>query len=45
MGEKIQKQIAELNLELDKMRMTKGTGKEVIDLDDVSGKLENVLNL
>ncbi|KAJ9704139.1 hypothetical protein PVL29_005430 [Vitis rotundifolia] len=44
-GERIQKQIAELNLELDKMRMTKRIEKEVIDLDDVTGKLENVLNL
>lgn len=44
-GERIQKQIAGLNLELDKMRMTKRIETEVIDLDDVTGKLENVLNL
>lgn len=44
-GERIQKQIAELNSELDKMRMTKRIETEVIDLDDVTGKLENVLNL
>lgn len=43
-GAKIQKQIAELNSELNKIQMEK-TEKEVVDLDDVTGKLKRVLNV
>ncbi|KAK9292143.1 hypothetical protein L1049_020102 [Liquidambar formosana] len=44
-GERIWKQIAELNSELDKIRMAKRTEKEVIDLDDITGELQRVLNV
>ncbi|KAA8531251.1 hypothetical protein F0562_005960 [Nyssa sinensis] len=44
-GERIQKQIASLNLELDKIRMAKTTEKEVIHLDDVVGELQRALNI
>ncbi|KAI4345067.1 hypothetical protein L6164_012234 [Bauhinia variegata] len=41
-GEKIQKRIAELNSELDKLKMTERT---VVDLDDVTGEFQRVLNV
>ncbi|KAJ4715246.1 Chromatin remodeling 24 [Melia azedarach] len=44
-GAKIQKQIAELNSELNKIRMEKTTEQEVVDLNDVTGKLKRVLNV
>ncbi|XP_021677310.2 protein CHROMATIN REMODELING 24 isoform X2 [Hevea brasiliensis] len=44
-GAKLEKQISELKLELNKMRMEKTTRKEVIDLDDLTGDLQRVLNV
>ncbi|KAL5755404.1 hypothetical protein ACOSP7_023624 [Xanthoceras sorbifolium] len=44
-GAKLQKQIAELNLELNKMRMETQSKREVIDLDDITGEFERVLNV
>ncbi|KAK2998788.1 hypothetical protein RJ639_022823, partial [Escallonia herrerae] len=44
-GERIQKQIAELNQELSKIQMIQKSENEVIDLDDVAGKLQRVLNV
>ncbi|KAK2993462.1 hypothetical protein RJ640_005156 [Escallonia rubra] len=44
-GERIQKQIAELNRELSKIQMIQKSEIEVIDLDDVAGKLQRVLNV
>nr|GMD62646.1 protein CHROMATIN REMODELING 24 isoform X2 [Ipomoea batatas] len=43
-GEKLQKQIAELYAELDLVR-NQGKANEVIDLDDISGKFERVVNV
>lgn len=44
-GAKLQNQIAELNSELNKIKMEKRTEREVIDLDDVTGKLRRGLFL
>lgn len=44
-GAKLQKQIAELNSELNKIMMEKRTEPGVIDLDDVTGKLQRGLFL
>ncbi|KAF3969894.1 hypothetical protein CMV_006353 [Castanea mollissima] len=44
-GEKLQKQIAQLNSELYKMRKEERTDNEVIDLDDLSGEIQRVLNV
>ncbi|KAH9717308.1 protein CHROMATIN REMODELING 24 [Citrus sinensis] len=44
-GAKLQKQIAELNSELNKIKMEKRTEPGVIDLDDVTGKLQRGLFL
>lgn len=44
-GEKLQKQIADLNSELFKIRAAEETQNEVIDLDDLSGELQRVLNV
>ncbi|KAM7523482.1 hypothetical protein LguiA_013384 [Lonicera macranthoides] len=47
-GDKIRKQIVELNLELDKIQMEKRSEKKTVDLDDyddISGKLKRVLNV
>ncbi|KAG8640786.1 protein CHROMATIN REMODELING 24 isoform X1 [Manihot esculenta] len=44
-GAKLQKQISELNLELNQLRMEKTTQNEVIDLDDLTGDLQRVLNV
>ncbi|XP_010270309.1 PREDICTED: protein CHROMATIN REMODELING 24 isoform X2 [Nelumbo nucifera] len=45
-GDKIRRQVAELNLELDKIRMEdKRIEKEIIDLDDISGDLHRVLTV
>ncbi|KAK7831062.1 protein chromatin remodeling 24, partial [Quercus suber] len=43
-GEKLQKQIAQLNSELYKMRKEERTENQVIDLDDLSGEIQRVLN-
>ncbi|XP_015573004.2 protein CHROMATIN REMODELING 24 [Ricinus communis] len=44
-GAKLQKQISDLNLELDKINMEKSTKEEVIDLDDLTGELQRALNV
>ncbi|KAK3036188.1 hypothetical protein RJ639_030258 [Escallonia herrerae] len=44
-GERIQQQIAELNRELSKIQMIQKSENEVIDLDDVAGELQRVLNV
>ncbi|KAJ9556695.1 hypothetical protein OSB04_011309 [Centaurea solstitialis] len=44
-GEKIKKQMAELNAELQKLRMPKGGEPETIDLDDVVDDFNRVLNV
>ncbi|XP_009628104.1 protein CHROMATIN REMODELING 24 isoform X1 [Nicotiana tomentosiformis] len=44
-GERIQKQIAELNKELKNIRMEKENRDEVIDLDDISGRFHRVVNV
>ncbi|KAK1587650.1 hypothetical protein Q3G72_015382 [Acer saccharum] len=45
-GAKLQKQIANLNLELNMIRMEKQSKQpEVIDLDDITGEFERVLNV
>ncbi|KAI3693177.1 hypothetical protein L6452_33008 [Arctium lappa] len=44
-GEKIKKQMAELNAELQKLRMPKGGETETIDLDDVVDDFNRVLNV
>ena len=44
-GEKIEKQIAELKSELDEIRKVKSTEKQVIDLDDLTGDLQRILNV
>ncbi|XP_050205526.1 protein CHROMATIN REMODELING 24-like isoform X2 [Mercurialis annua] len=44
-GAKLQKQISELNLELNKIKMDKTTRNEVIDLDDLTEDLQRVLNV
>ncbi|KAF5751779.1 DNA excision repair protein ERCC-6-like isoform X1 [Tripterygium wilfordii] len=44
-GAKLQKQIAELNLELQKITIPEATDIKVINLDDLSGQLERVLNV
>ncbi|CAK9167906.1 unnamed protein product [Ilex paraguariensis] len=44
-GERIQKQIAELNLQLEQIRTAKRTEKEIVHLDDISGDLQRVLNV
>lgn len=44
-GTKLQKQIAELNSELNKIKMEKRPEPGVIDLDDVTGKLQRGLFL
>lgn len=44
-GAKLQKQIADLNLELNKIRMEKQSKQEVINLDDITGEFERVLNV
>ncbi|XP_058089830.1 SNF2 domain-containing protein ENL1 isoform X2 [Magnolia sinica] len=41
-GEKIQRQIVELNLELDKISKSQSRAEEVIDLDDISGRFERL---
>ncbi|XP_050259365.1 uncharacterized protein LOC126704402 isoform X4 [Quercus robur] len=44
-GEKLQKQIVQLNSELNKMRNEERTENQVIDLDDLSGEIQRVLNV
>jgi len=44
-GEKLQKQIVQLNSELNKMRKEERTENQVIDLDDLSGEIQRVLNV
>lgn len=44
-GEKLQKQIAELYAELDMVQNQGKAANEVIDLDDISGKFERVVNV
>lgn len=44
-GEKLRKQIAELNSELFKIREAERTENKVIDLDDLSGEFQAVLNV
>ncbi|KAJ6918655.1 protein CHROMATIN REMODELING 24 [Populus alba x Populus x berolinensis] len=45
-GAKLQKQIGELNSELNKLRMEKATeGKGIISLDDLTGEFERRLNV
>ncbi|XP_030511508.1 protein CHROMATIN REMODELING 24 isoform X2 [Rhodamnia argentea] len=44
-GARIEKQLAELNLELEKTRKAERTEKEVIDLDDISGDFQKFLNV
>ncbi|KAJ0040417.1 hypothetical protein Pint_27404 [Pistacia integerrima] len=44
-GAKLQKQIAELNLELKKMRMEERSEPGVIDLDDLTGNFTRALNV
>lgn len=41
-GEKLQKRMEELNLELAKLRMEQ---RNVIDLDDITSEFERVLNV
>lgn len=42
-GEKIQKQIAELNSELYRLGTVEGNEGNVINLDDITGEFERVL--
>ena len=44
-GEKIQIQIAELNAELDRIKIESESEKEVIDLDSFSGDFNRALNV
>ncbi|XP_065875193.1 protein CHROMATIN REMODELING 24 isoform X2 [Euphorbia lathyris] len=44
-GAKLQRQVLELNLEVEKMKMEKTREKQVIDLDDLTGELQRVLNV
>ncbi|XP_044510822.1 protein CHROMATIN REMODELING 24 isoform X4 [Mangifera indica] len=44
-GEKLQKQIAELNLKLKKLRTDERSETEVIDVDDIMGNFKRVLNV
>lgn len=44
-GAKIERQLAELNLELEKIRKAERTEKEVINLDDISGDFQKFLNV
>ncbi|KAF6170510.1 hypothetical protein GIB67_031918 [Kingdonia uniflora] len=44
-GAKIHRQINELNLELEKIKLAESSEKEVIDLDDISGKFQRVLHV
>lgn len=44
-GEKIRKQIAELNMELRKLGMSKTGETETIDLDDVVEDFNRVVNV
>ncbi|KAK9162446.1 hypothetical protein Syun_003348 [Stephania yunnanensis] len=44
-GERMQRQIVQLNGELDRIRAAKRGNKEIINLDDISGKLQNMLSL
>ncbi|GMY12529.1 protein CHROMATIN REMODELING 24 isoform X1 [Fagus crenata] len=44
-GEKLQKQIAQLNSELYEIRKAERTENTVIDLDDLTGELQRVLNV
>lgn len=44
-GEKIQKQIIELNLELEKLREGEAAERGVIDLDEISGDFQKRLNV
>ncbi|KAK6922790.1 Helicase, C-terminal [Dillenia turbinata] len=44
-GERIKKQIVELNMELVKIRMEKISAKGVIDLDELTDKLQRSLNV
>ena len=44
-GEKLQKQIAQLNSELYEIRKAERTESTVIDLDDLTGELQRVLNV
>lgn len=41
-GSKLHQRLAELNSELNKLNME---NREVIDLDDISGKFERILNV
>lgn len=43
-GAKIEKQIAELNEELHKMKMAK-EAKDEVGVDDITGELQRVLNV
>ncbi|PON78685.1 Protein CHROMATIN REMODELING [Trema orientale] len=44
-GEKIQMHIVELNAELERIKMAKENEKKVIDLDDLTGEFQKVLNV
>ncbi|KAL5538257.1 hypothetical protein UlMin_045465 [Ulmus minor] len=44
-GEKLQKQIVELNSELYRVQIEKGKENEVIDLDSISGKFQRLMNV
>lgn len=44
-GSRIERQLAELNLDLEKIRKAERTEKEVIDLDDISGDFQKFLNV
>lgn len=44
-GVKLQKQIAELNLELKKMRTEERSEPQIIDLDDTMDSFKRVLNV
>ncbi|XP_056168779.1 protein CHROMATIN REMODELING 24 isoform X1 [Syzygium oleosum] len=44
-GAKIERQLAELNLDLEKIRKAERTEKEVINLDDISGDFQKFLNV
>ncbi|XP_010269085.1 PREDICTED: protein CHROMATIN REMODELING 24-like isoform X1 [Nelumbo nucifera] len=44
-GERIRRQIAELNLELDQLNMMEERTEKEVDLDDISGDLQRVLTV